>query len=104
MAPQTCRFVGGGVNPFSASSHEPCGKQVGPAEEYVADDRRLVRRLQAGERKAYEELVDAYGPRVHRLVKRYVTNPSDSEDVTQEIFIDIYRCIGSFRGESQLMT
>ena len=70
----------------------------------MSDDRRLAQRVAGGERKACEELVDSYGPRVHRLVRRYVDNPCDAEDVTQEIFIDIYRCIGRFRGESALMT
>jgi RNA polymerase sigma-70 factor (ECF subfamily) len=60
--------------------------------------------MQSGERRAYEEFVDLFGPRVHRLVKRHVQNPSDVDDVTQEIFIDIYRCIANFRGDSALMT
>src|SRR5437667_350910 len=67
-------------------------------------DGKLAQRVAAGERRACEELVDSYGPRVHRLVRRYVDNPCDAEDVTQEIFIDVYRCIGRFRGESALMT
>ena len=70
----------------------------------MQDDRRLARRIQQGERRAFEEFVDSYGPRVHRLVKRYVENPSDADDVTQEIFIDLHRCIGGFRGDSALMT
>lgn len=70
----------------------------------MKDDRRLAQQVAVGERRACEELVDSYGPRVHRLVRRYVPNPSDAEDVTQEVFIDLYRCIGKFRGESTLMT
>jgi RNA polymerase sigma-70 factor (ECF subfamily) len=70
----------------------------------VPDDRRLVRRIQSGERRAFEEFVDSFGPRVHRLVRRYVENPTDAEDLTQEIFIDIFRGIGKFRGESALST
>ncbi len=48
--------------------------------------------------------MDLYGARVHRLVGRYVANRSDAEDLTQEIFCDLYRCIGSFRGDSALST
>src|SRR5687768_5375506 len=70
----------------------------------LGEDRRLAERMQAGERRAFEEFVDSFGPRVHRLVKRYVPNAADAEDVTQEVFIDIYRCIGNFRGDSALMT
>ena len=44
------------------------------------------------------------GARVHRLVRRYVGNPEDAADVTQEVFIDLYKGIGGFRGESSIMT
>lgn len=70
----------------------------------MGDDRRLAQRMKAGERRAYEEFVDSFGPRVHRLVTRHVANAADADDVTQEIFIDIYRGIGGFRGDSALMT
>ena len=50
----------------------------------MQDEKRLVRRIQQGDRKAFEEFVDAYGARVHRLVRRYVENPTDAEDVTQD--------------------
>ena len=70
----------------------------------MQDEKQLVRRWQAGERRAFEEFVDAYGGRVHGLVRRYVTNPTDAEDVTQEVFCDLHRSIGSFRGNSALST
>lgn len=68
------------------------------------DDKRLAKRIQAGDRRAFEEFVDACGGRVHRLARRYAATEADAEDLTQEIFLDLYRCIGSFRGESQLST
>ena len=68
------------------------------------DDKRLAKRIQTGERRAFEEFLDAYGGRVHRLARRYAATEADAEDLTQEIFLDLYRCIGSFRGESQLGT
>ncbi len=70
----------------------------------VRDEKRLVRRIQQGDKRAFEEFVDSYGAGVHRLVRRYVSNPTDAEDVTQEIFLDLYRSIGGFRGESALTT
>ncbi len=70
----------------------------------MGDDKQLVRRWQAGERQAFEEFVDTYGARVHRLVRRYVVNPSDAEDVTQEVFCDLHRSISSFKGQSALST
>ena len=70
----------------------------------MQDEKRLVQRLQQGEPRAFEEFVDLYGARVHRLARRYVTNPTDAEDVTQEIFCDLSRSIRSFRGDSALGT
>ncbi len=65
---------------------------------------QLAERMKRGDRRAFEEFVDSYGARLHRLVLRSIPNGSDAEDVTQEIFMDIYRSIGSFRGESALNT
>src|ERR1051326_7541361 len=70
----------------------------------MQDEKRLVQRIQKGDRRAFEEFLDSYGGRVHRLVRRYVDNPSDAEDVTQEIFCDLYKSIGKFRGEAALST
>ena len=47
------------------------------------DERRLVRRVQEGDRRAFEEFLDSYGSRVHALVRRNVENASDAEDVTK---------------------
>ena len=68
------------------------------------NEMQMVRRIRQGERKAFAEFLDAYGTRVHRLVRRYVLNPTDAEDVMQEIFCDLYRSIGQFRGDSALGT
>ena len=70
----------------------------------MPEDRRLARRMQQGERKACEEFVDLYGGRVHGLVRRHVDNATDGEDVTQEIFCDLFRSIGGYRGDAALST
>ena len=67
-------------------------------------DVELAQRITRGERRAFEEFVDIYGARVHRLVHRYVENPADGEDVTQEIFCDLHRSIAAYRGEAALST
>jgi RNA polymerase sigma-70 factor (ECF subfamily) len=67
-------------------------------------EKELIRRMQQGDRRAFEAFIDAYGARVHRLARRYVANPSDAEDLTQEIFADLYRSIGGFRGDAALAT
>lgn len=62
-----------------------------------------TKRIAAGDRRAYEEFVDAFGARVHRLVRQSVPE-ADADDVTQEIFIDLFKSAGGFRGEAALST
>ena len=70
----------------------------------MQDDRRLANRIAAGDAGAFTAFVDTYGPRLHRLVRRYAACEADAEDLTQEIFVDLYRSMASFRGDSSLAT
>lgn len=63
-----------------------------------------MERMKRGEHRAFEEFVDSYGARLLRLVRRYVPNSTDAEDILQEVFVDIYKSIGAFRGDSALST
>ena len=67
-------------------------------------DLSLVRRVQAGERGAYDLLVLKYQHKVVKLVTRYVRNPADAEDVAQEAFIKAFRALPQFRGDSAFYT
>ncbi len=68
------------------------------------DDRLFLRQLQAGERAAFETLLAEYEVRLYRLALRFTGNASDAEELTQEIFVAVYRSIGSFKGHSALGT
>lgn len=57
-----------------------------------------------GEKAAVAEFLDAFGPRVHRLSRRYARDESDAEDLTQEIFVALFRSASTFRGEATLAT
>lgn len=70
----------------------------------MLDDKRLVKRIQEGDRRAFEELLDRYETRIYRLALRQVGSVEEAEDVTQEIFLGIYHNIGGFRGASSLST
>jgi RNA polymerase sigma-70 factor (ECF subfamily) len=70
----------------------------------VYDEKRLLKKLQGGDRCAFEELVDQFETRIYRLAMRYANSVSDAEDLTQEVFIGIFRNIGGFRGASSLST
>jgi RNA polymerase sigma-70 factor (ECF subfamily) len=68
------------------------------------EEQLLVQRIQGGDSKAFEQLMDVYETRVYRLALRFTGNPSDAEDVTLEVFHGIYRSICRFRGNSALGT
>ena len=70
----------------------------------MQSERQLARRIAGGDRQAFAQFVDTYGPPVHRLVRRYARTEADAEDLTQEIFLDLYRGLGGFRGASSLAT
>lgn len=70
----------------------------------MLNDKRLAAQVAQGDPRAFAILVDTLGPKVHGLVRRYVTTEADAEDVTQEIFVEVYRSVGRFRGESSLAT
>lgn len=67
-------------------------------------DQQLVERVKQGEKAAFDLLVLKYQQRIVNLVSRFVRNPSDALDVTQEAFIKAYRAMPNFRGESAFYT
>ncbi|MDH3713660.1 MAG: RNA polymerase sigma factor RpoE [Gammaproteobacteria bacterium] len=66
-------------------------------------DLELVRRVQRGDKTAFDLLVRKYQHKIANLVSRYV-GQADVEDVTQEAFIKAYRGLQNFRGESGFYT
>ena len=67
-------------------------------------DQQLVERAQRGDKKAFELLVMKYQRKLARLLSRFVRDPAEVEDVTQEAFIKAYRALPSFRGDSAFYT
>lgn len=67
-------------------------------------DQQLVERVQKGDKKAFDLLVMKYQQRIVNLVSRFVRNPADALDVTQDAFIKAYRALPNFRGESAFYT
>ncbi|OFV47219.1 RNA polymerase sigma-H factor [Oligella urethralis] len=67
-------------------------------------DAALVKRAQAGEKRAFELLVSKYQRRILRLLGRILYNQSDVEDVAQETFLKAYRALPKFRNESAFYT
>jgi RNA polymerase sigma-70 factor (ECF subfamily) len=67
-------------------------------------DQQLVERAQRGDKQAFELLVLKYQRKLSRLLSRFVRDPAEVEDVTQEAFIKAYRALPSFRGDSAFYT
>ena len=67
-------------------------------------DKELVRRVQKGDRRAFDLLFSRYQFKIMNLVSRYLREPEDVQDVTQEAFIKAFRALPRFRGESAFYT
>ena len=67
-------------------------------------DQKLVERAQNGDQKAFDVLVGKYQRKLGRLLSRFIRDPAEVEDVTQEAFIKAFRALPAFRGESAFYT
>ncbi len=67
-------------------------------------DRQLVARAQQGDKQAFSLLVEKYQRKLARLLSRFIRDPAEVEDVTQEAFIKAYRALPAFRGDSAFYT
>ena len=67
-------------------------------------DQQLVERAQRGDKRAFELLVEKYQRKLGRLLARFIRDPAEVEDVTQEAFIKAYRALPGFRGDSAFYT
>jgi RNA polymerase sigma-70 factor (ECF subfamily) len=67
-------------------------------------DLALVKRVQQGDKQAYNLLVGKYQQKILRLVSRFIRDSMECEDVTQEAFIKAYRALPNFRGDSAFYT
>lgn len=68
------------------------------------DDVILVNKLAEGDESAFDELVKSYSYKVINTCFRFFPNIEDAEDISQEVFIQIFKSIKSFRGDSKLST
>ncbi len=67
-------------------------------------DKELVKRVQKGDKGAFDLLVLKYEHKIVNLVMRYVRDPEQALDITQEAFIKAYRALPRFRGDSAFYT
>lgn len=68
------------------------------------DETALVFELRAGVESAYEQLIGRFEQPVYNIVSRLMDDPADAADVVQEVFLKVFRNIGSFRQDASLKT
>jgi RNA polymerase sigma-70 factor (ECF subfamily) len=79
-------------------------KAAKAAKEAPVTDYALAQKAATGDMGAFEQLYERHNRRVYSLCLRMTQNASEAEDLAQEVFIQLFRKIGSFRGESAFTT
>ena len=72
--------------------------------ELRPEEAALIAALQAGSEEAFAQLVAQFGPPLYTFIARSLPNPADAADITQDVFIKVFRSVGKFNGESSLRT
>lgn len=85
--------------------------QAGIAVDHLAsalaiptEEAALVAELQAGSEQAFAHLIAQYHQPIYSLIVRSLQNPADASDVTQEVFLKVFRNIRGFHGDASLRT
>jgi RNA polymerase sigma-70 factor (ECF subfamily) len=78
--------------------------EPGVAALIDGQDAAFVRRLQANEDAAYDELVRSYNASIYHVAFRMLGDAAEASDAVQDIFLKVFRNIGSFRGDASLKT
>jgi RNA polymerase sigma-70 factor (ECF subfamily) len=95
------------AEPATALRLEPVSEQHGVQARRRAEafaDRQLVEQTLAGDTRAFAALVDRYGPPITSLCYASTLDRAEADDLTQEIFLSVWRKLASFRGEAAFST
>lgn len=68
------------------------------------DERILVERLKQGDEAAFKLIVETWQDMVYNTALGIVQNPEDAEDISQEVFVQVYNSVSSFKGDSKFST
>ena len=97
--------------PFTALRQWPDGWESGEASRWrqaparnLDPEAQLIEQCLAGEDTAWEDLVKVYTRRVYALCYRFTNSPTEAQDLTQEVFLRVFRTLKSFRvGEGSFL-
>lgn len=82
----------------------PSSREWRPRDAPWESDAELVRQILSGSREHFELLYRTYFPRVYRFALKRLGDPAEAEDVTQEVFMTVFRGLHSYAGDSRLLT
>jgi len=77
---------------------------VASALTFQSEEAALIAELQAGSEEAFAWLISRYHQPIYSLLARAVQDRADAADLTQEVFVKVFRGVGNFHGESSLRT
>lgn len=89
----------GEAQPAVAADSGKRVKDVGKASDF-----ELTQAAGGGDMAAFEQIYQRHHRRVYSICLRMLQSPSEAEDLTQDVFIQLYRKVGSFRGDSAFTT
>lgn len=70
----------------------------------MTNQEEFIQKLKNGSDSAFSQLLDDYQQKVFHTCISFVPNKEDAEDVAQEVFLEVYKSIGKFKGNSKLST
>ena len=93
------------MQPLRTDVRVPCEAPAQATPNVPKDtDHELVKRVQKGDRRAFDLLFARYQHKIYGLVSRFVRDAHDVDDVVQEAFIKAYRALPRFRGDAAFYT
>ena len=75
-----------------------------PADQSDRSDGGFLDRLRRGDQRAFDELVERYGPRLYAAAKRLLRSDDDARDAVQDAFLSAFRGLAAFNGNAKLST
>ena len=68
------------------------------------NEKQFIKKLREGNRDAFSQLVERFKDPILNVCFGYIKDKDDAEDITQDVFVEVFKTIGNFKGESSLYT
>jgi RNA polymerase sigma-70 factor (ECF subfamily) len=93
-----------GAVPSLGTRYDDLRPRGEPRMTQDGSEARFIERLRARDEHAFNQLVRQYERRVYGLLLRLIGRADEAEDLAQEVFVQVFKAIGAFRGEAKLST